>query len=241
MNIAIDFGNTSTKMGVFEGSEMLSFHNQILEDDIISILAQNNPSEIILSNVGVHRQSIVSKIEERYKLTVFSHKTPVPVTNQYATPNTLGLDRLAAVIGANELFPNENCLVIDMGTCITYDFISKEKEYLGGGISLGMAMRFKALNEFTANLPLLNYKSTDVNLIGNSTYDCIQSGVINGLKAELNGIIKEYIEQYKQLKVVLCGGDAKFFESYLKPFIFANHNLVLYGLNRILLSNEKNL
>jgi type III pantothenate kinase len=158
---------------------------------------------------------------------------PLPVVNLYATPLTLGVDRLAGVCGAQQIFPLQHCLVIDAGTCITYDFLDKEGKYYGGGISPGLKMRFQAVHTFTAKLPLVTPKG-HVPLIGNSTESCIQSGVVNGVLAELDGIIDQYGKKFEGLRVILCGGDAMFFENQLKASIFASPELVLIGLNSIL-------
>jgi type III pantothenate kinase len=160
-------------------------------------------------------------------------KLPLPITIKYATPETLGVDRIAGVCGAQQKFPGEPCLVIDAGTCITYDFINHDGEFLGGAISPGMMMRFQAVHTFTSKLPLVS-RPEKVVLIGDSTETCIQSGVIHGIVEELNGTIRRYQEEFAGLRVILCGGDARFFENNLKGAIFAVPELVLSGLNSIL-------
>ncbi|HEY5825470.1 MAG TPA: type III pantothenate kinase, partial [Cyclobacteriaceae bacterium] len=158
--------------------------------------------------------------------------------NGYATPTTLGVDRIAAVCGALEIYPNGNCLVVDTGTCINYEFIDAKGEYLGGAISPGIHMRLEAMHKFTARLPLVT-NNPDAQLIGNSTATCMQSGVTNGVIAEIEGIITRYSHLYPDLGVILSGGDYSLFENKLKPSIFVAPELVLSGLNRILLHNVR--
>jgi type III pantothenate kinase len=174
-------------------------------------------------------------IQARKKF-ILRHTLPLPITNHYATPATLGVDRLAGACGARQMFPGSNCLVIDAGTCITYDFLDAGGSYLGGGISPGLHMRFQAVHTFTKKLPLVQAVD-NINLIGNSTEQCIQSGVIHGVLEEVQGIIRQYREKFEDLKVILCGGDTHFFENQLKASIFAVPELVLSGLNSILIYN----
>ena len=146
---------------------------------------------------------------------------------------------MACAVGANFLFPNQNVLAIDAGTCITYDFTDKKSNYWGGGISPGLMMRFNALNTFTAKLPLVVPLGNPA-LIGNSTETAIQSGVVNGVTAEMDGIINRYEQKYPGLRVILTGGDGPFFENRLKASIFASPDLVLLGLNSVLIHNVGN-
>ncbi len=162
-------------------------------------------------------------------------ETLLPINKNYETPETLGSDRIAGAVGANFLFPNQNCLIIDMGTAIKYDYVSADGTFQGGIISPGKRIRFEALHTFTKRLPLV--EATEIpDLIGKSTITCIQSGVVNGIIAEVNGMIENY-KNLGDCQVILCGGDAPFFESRIKKPTFANSNLVLIGLNRILQYN----
>jgi type III pantothenate kinase len=151
----------------------------------------------------------------------------------YTTPKTLGVDRIAAVCGALQLFPQRDCLVIDTGTCITYEFLDRNARYHGGSISPGIAMRFEAMHRFTSRLPLVK-PEINVPLVGDSTESAMQSGVIQGVRAEVEGIIQKYTDQYPDLKVIICGGDVRFFENHLKQTVFVAPDLVLIGLNLIL-------
>jgi type III pantothenate kinase len=164
---------------------------------------------------------------------LFSQNTSLPIINKYRTPETLGKDRLAGVVGAQHLLPACDILVIDAGTAITYDFITSSGEFIGGSISPGIAMRYKALNTYTDRLPLLNYYD-NAKLIGDDTSTSIFSGVLNGAVAEMEGIIQQYREVYPGIKIILTGGDHNYFDKRLKIKTFAAPNLVLEGLNLIL-------
>lgn len=157
----------------------------------------------------------------------------------YESPDTLGMDRLAAVCGAKTLFPNENCLVVDFGTCITYDFIDSKRNYLGGAITPGMQMRFMSMNSYTESLPLIKEVSVDVATIGKTTEESMVAGVMLGIVGEVEKFSALYGEEYENLKVIFCGGDTNRFETITKDPIFAAPNLVLVGLNSILTYNNE--
>jgi type III pantothenate kinase len=171
---------------------------------------------------------------------ILDERTPLPIKVQYQTPQTLGKDRLAAVVGASFLQPEKDILVIDAGTAITYELIEASGIYLGGNISPGMSIRFKALNHFTGKLPLVQEEKEEVPLIGFSTKTAIQAGVVKGIIYEMDGYINELRSRYPELLVFLTGGHSFYFERRLKNTIFANINLVLTGLNRILEYNVEN-
>ena len=244
MNLAVDIGNHYTKLAVFNDDELVhsAAYKKFKLADLIALHGQFLFKNAILSDVSGDIEKTEKWLQEHTRYVKFTHQTPVPFTNSYKTPNTLGLDRIAAAAGAFAEFPNEHVLVIDAGTCITYEFIDDQGVYHGGGISPGMRIRFKALHRYTGKLPKLKKHEIDY-LIGQNTEESILSGVINGVVAEINGIVQRYESQFSQpvvgkpLKVVLTGGDAKFFESYIKSDIFAIPNLVLKGLNKILTCN----
>jgi type III pantothenate kinase len=235
MNLVIDNGNSASKVGIFN-HENLSEKLNMPEDELKDYLRNKTFEHVIASSVRTDADEILSWVNANGFKMKLSYRLPLPIKNMYKTPETLGVDRLAAVCGAQQLFEAENCLVIDAGTCITYDMLDKNGVYHGGAISPGLRMRFQALHTLTARLPLVSPVNR-AQLIGNSTETCIQSGVINGLIAELNGIIHEYESKFDDLQVVLCGGDALFFENKLKASIFASPELVLVGLNSILIYN----
>ncbi|HTJ49511.1 MAG TPA: type III pantothenate kinase [Cyclobacteriaceae bacterium] len=232
MNLIIDIGNSSAKVGIFNQQELIEKHVFASIAMLNLFLGNHSFKNSIISSVSSSPEEIQQHIQAEKKF-ILTKNLPVPTTNLYATPSTLGVDRLAGVCGARQLFPGKNCLVIDAGTCITYDFIDKEGNYHGGGISPGLSMRFQAVNTFTAKLPLVQAVKTPT-LIGNSTESCIQSGVILGLTEEIKGFVRLYEQEFEDLKVVLCGGDTVFFENQMKGSIFAVPELVLSGLNSIL-------
>ena len=176
-------------------------------------------------------------MQQRYAVFYLNHETKIPFLNKYATPETLGVDRIALISAAAKQYPQQNVLVIDAGTCITYDFLSAENEYLGGAISPGIAMRYKSLHTFTEKLPLLDANNPKI-LTGNSTTASIHSGVVNGVLYEIDGIISEYRKNYNNLTVILTGGDTHFLRDSIKNDIFANSNFLLEGLNHILEYNK---
>jgi type III pantothenate kinase len=238
--LILDFGNTLKKLAVFRGEELLEMRTTSL--DVVTEIEQLKNSyrgldTAILSTVVRIDIHLLQYLKSNFSFLLFDQDTPIPISNKYETPKTLGKDRLAAAIGAQLMFPAENVLVIDAGSSITYEFITKKGEYLGGAISPGLRLRSRALHEFTDQLPLVEL-SGHAELLGRNTLDCLRSGVLNGAIAELNSMIAQFIEQFGELKVILTGGDLKYFEKSLKYNIFASANLVLVGLNHILDFNE---
>lgn len=236
MNVVVDYGNTSAKVGIFRDHELVEKKVFDTEEKIRSFLENFSGDHIIVSSVSVDAARVIAWAVHFKKKFILTQALPLPVINRYSTPATLGVDRIAAACGARHMFPGENCLAIDAGTCITYEFLNAEGQYLGGGISPGLRMRFEAMHTFTARLPLVQPVEQPV-LVGTSTEQCMQSGAIYGLCDEIDGVISRYQEKFKDLKVILCGGDARFFENKLKAAIFAVPELVLSGLNSILIYN----
>jgi type III pantothenate kinase len=237
MIVAIDSGNTFSKVGVFRNGAIENTYEKSSYDDLIKLVMDLNPDHIIISSVNIPLADF-SRDLPASKLFLFDHLTPIPIRNSYKTPNTLGLDRIAVSVGAWTEFPGRNILIIDAGTCITYDFVNEGGEYLGGGISPGLQMRLNALHDYTTNLPMVDLKENP-SLIGNSTQDSILSGVVHGTLAEITGIIDLYEKKFKDIQVIFSGGNVKFFESKLKGRIFALPNLVLKGLYSIFSYNER--
>ncbi len=230
--LVFDIGNTRIKYGLFQHGKFIAEGVLSTSEEAISFAEDNNPEAMLVCSVGTAHTAILEHFPQAIGLTP---ETPLPITNNYGTPKTLGPDRLAGVVGARSIFPNDPCLVIDLGTCITYDFINEAGTYQGGGISPGMNLRYRALHEFTAKLPLLSFEDFP-ELIGSDTRSSMQSGVVNGLIAELDGIIDQYLQKHPKLKVLFCGGDASLFESRTKHRIFTEKALVLKGLFKILSS-----
>ena len=235
-NLIIDRGNTLTKWALFEEDELVKMGklDSKTSASLLDELMQLPECEsVLLSSVKRPSLTLERWVGKAKRGVVFTHETPIPVKNAYTTPETLGLDRLASAIGAWNRFPESNSLVVDMGTCIKYDFITAQGEYLGGNISPGMTMRFQALNRYTDKLPLLGYKEFD-SIYGNSTETAITIGVVQGVEQELKGTIACFEQQFGKINTLMTGGDASVFEKRLKVPIFAAPNLVLYGLNAIL-------
>ncbi len=236
MNIVIDSGNTYSKVGWFEDDKLIRYTTRLTFTELIEAVLAQAPESILFSSVSHTAADFENALGKSLKIFDLTPSTPLPIKKNYDTPQTLGADRIAASTGANFLYPGEDLVVIDMGTCITYDLIDKYAVFQGGLISPGVRMRFNAMHSFTKRLPLVEPDS-DPELIGKSTHSGMQSGVMNGVLAEMHGIIERYRHKSPDLRVLLCGGDAAFFESSLKPPIFAVPELVLIGLNRILTYN----
>ncbi len=243
MKLIIDIGNTLVKYAVFDKMEIVDLR---IEKEISVKTAQSIVSEhpgitiAFVSSVRKRNDHLGDLFQDKFRFIEFNNEVQIPFINSYQTPETLGKDRIAAVAGASELFPEINVLSIDAGTCITYDMLTKKAEYLGGGISPGIQMRFNALHTFTGKLPLINPEyEHEVSLIGKTTKDAILSGVQRAVLAEVDGIIDQYKVGFPDLKILITGGDYKYFDKYLKNNIFACPNLVLIGLKKILDFNEK--
>lgn len=245
--LVIDWGNTTVKTGWFNGSTLLDLRRYNSPDDLLTHLVGQPPMPIIVSSTSRSVEGIKSRLTAMgSEVWVLDSQTPVPIRKAYDTPHTLGADRVAAAVGALALFPGRDCLVLDLGTCLTADFVDSEGVFQGGLISPGLQMRLIAMHEQTARLPLINFKPGELSLewprlTAKNTQQAMQSGVVNGLLFEMNGIIDTYRQEQPETAVVLCGGDASSFESRLKGPIFAVPELVLIGLNRILRYNVENL
>jgi type III pantothenate kinase len=239
MNLAVDVGNTLIKVGLFENNSLIEVSSFKEKSEAISFIDEKKPERIVLSSVLADDNDFIEAISYTKAPLVLSNSTPLPITNSYKTPNTLGMDRISACIGAYSLYPSTNCLIIDCGTCIKCDCIDSEKRFHGGTISPGLKMRFEALAHFTAKLPLIKEREIDF-VMGRSTEESILSGVINGALFEIEGFIENYTKIFSQLNVILTGGDLRSFESKIKQHIFVIPNLVLLGLNKILLHNLSN-
>jgi len=220
---------------------MFSVAIEQLTVDHLKMLKDEHPqlTQAILSSVKPVDDEILKYLSENFDVFIeLDHQTELPIENLYQTPETLGKDRLAAAVGANELFPDQNLLIIDAGTAITYDLVSEKNQFVGGNISPGLQMRFKALNHFTGKLPLVSY-SDEFQTIGKNTTDAIRSGVQNGILYEIAQTIELFNKNYQNLQIVMTGGDSIFFDKKLNYSIFVHFNITLIGLNRILEHNAK--
>ena len=240
MNLIIDIGNSRIKIALYE-KDMLS--EIFLETDktvlkkIKKLFKLHQISSSIISIVKDVSSEITDYLQENSNFILVNHKFSFPFKNLYKTPKTVGVDRLVLSSAAVMLFPKTNVLIIDAGTCITYDFVSKDSEYFGGAISPGLKIRYKSLNDYTSKLPLLDLKQPK-SFIGNTTEESIHSGVVNGTLQEIDGVINQYKNKFSHLTIVLTGGDAKFLSKQLKSSIFANQNFLLEGLNKLLIFND---
>ncbi|RSC95874.1 type III pantothenate kinase [Tenacibaculum singaporense] len=242
MYLIIDVGNTRVKVAVFEIDtikEVFTFEKTNIISELKKIISNFSISNSIVSSVANFTDEETKKIVELLNPVFLDSNTKVPFENLYKTPKTLGVDRIALASAAIKKYPNQNVLVLDAGTCITYEFITDEGNYLGGAISPGIAMRYKALHTFTSKLPLLEANELE-NFIGTDTESSIHSGVINGVCNEIDGVIAQYQKKYSDLTVVLTGGDTYFLSKQLKSVIFAHPNFVLEGLHTILIHNLAN-
>jgi type III pantothenate kinase len=234
MNLTIDLGNTFAKTGLFNEGKLLEVNWKLSYDELKAYVARIRPTQIIVSSVSYSEEQLKQEFSGiTPHIILLKNNTPIPLTKCYDTPQTLGADRIAAAIGAKVLYPESNCMIIDLGSCITYDLIDDKDNFLGGIISPGVRMRFKAMNTFTQRLPLLTPESIPT-LIGKSTQHAMQSGVMNGILIEINGLIEQYDSVLTKINVILCGGDATFFANRIKYPNFVIPELVLIGLNRIL-------
>lgn len=233
--LIIDQGNTLIKVALFSGTTLLwvqgyeTITRQMIED--LKLEAYNIKAGIV-SSVSSDADSIIGLFPE-IQWVILDKDTSLPIINRYDTPDTLGKDRLAGAVAGAHIYPGKNVLIIDAGTAITYDMVNSMNQYVGGSISPGINMRFKALHTFTKRLPLYEPAMYD-KLTGTDTYQSIMSGVMVGARAEMDGIINEYEQKYQSLITILTGGDAIYFDKKLKSNIFATSNLVLSGLNLIL-------
>ena len=243
MILTIDVGNTRIKGAVFERDILLEqfvFEKKELEKKITTILEKyKNIGFLTVSSVGNLEKQNFLVFENRVKVHFVTHNDVFPFDNKYETPHTLGIDRMVLAAGAVLKFPGQNRLVIDAGTCVTYDFIDDQDNYIGGAITPGLNLRYKVLNDYTSKLPLLALGSPK-GVIGGSTAESIHSGVVNGLVYEIDG----FIEKYKQLSlnfiIILTGGDTDFLAKRLKNTIFANSNFLLESLNQTFQYKIKN-
>ena len=240
MNLVVDIGNSRIKIGVFKDKHLI--HQSVFPSSNFSeikkiLISFPELKFAIVSSVLSHSKELLNLLSHKLNCLELNFNTRLPIKNVYNTPETLGNDRLAAAVGAFARFPKNNCLIIDAGTCMKYDFIDSEGNFHGGAISPGMEMRFKALNAFTDRLPLISCNEEFNKLTGSTTTESILSGVQNGITEEVVGMIRRYQEQYLKINCVLTGGDWQFFENALKNSIFAAPFLLLEGLNEILLFN----
>ena len=243
MILTIDVGNTNIKVAVFKQVNLIEkfiFQKNDLKNNFQNILKNYpNCTNAVLSSVGKLDENDILWLKNHFHLLEISQNSNLQFENLYGSPKTLGVDRMVLSAGAVLLYHNQSVLVIDAGTCVTYDFITKEKEYLGGAISPGLRLRYESLHNYTAKLPLLPKKNPEY-FIGNNTDESIHSGVVNGLCYEIEGYISEYSVKNEQFTIILTGGDANFLANRLKSTIFADENFLLKSLQQLYTYNLHN-
>lgn len=241
LQLVLDIGNTRVKSGIFEGNRLVE--QAIWADWTLEELSrygnQAGADRVIVSSVAAYDPATRYSLEKTFvRVLELTHETPLPFRNEYQTPETLGKDRLAAVAGAQALFPGEHCLVVDCGTCIKYDLLTAEGVYRGGNIAPGAAMRIRAMHTFTARLPEVGMAMPD-DAIGHSTETALQNGALRGAALEIEGFVRLFEQRVQPLRVILTGGDADFFLPHLPVSSLTSElNLTLTGLNHILQFNE---
>lgn len=239
MNLCIDIGNSFIKYAVFKGDELILYKrvNKLLVDQIKKIKNKHSIESCILSTTRKTKINFENYLSRSFKYIRLDHSTKLPFKNSYSTPKTLGKDRLAAVAGAQHLFPKKNCLVFDIGTCMTADLITKEGIYLGGNISPGKDLRIRSMHDYTSALPLVRSK-INKEIIAKTTVSALQNGANYGLILEIEALARRIKREMGQINVILTGGDALRFGEFIECKKFVEPNLVLVGLNTILKYNE---
>lgn len=241
MNLAIDIGNTRTKLGLFDGNRLVeqAIWTAWTLEELVSYGNQAGVDRVILASVALPDPETRRNLADVFPVVLeLTHETPLPFRNSYRTPETLGRDRIAAVAGAQALFPGQNCMVIDCGTCIKYDLLEGGDTYAGGNIAPGAAMRIRAMHTFTARLPQVPVVMP-AETVGYSTETALQNGALRGAALEILGFVQLFGKAFESLQVILTGGDAAFFEPHLPvPRLHIEPHLVLHGLNHILQYND---
>lgn len=241
-NLIVDSGNTTIKMFLFYDGEiaqkMVCSELPELLPTLKASVSLDNIDRCIVSSVSISQSEIAEVLRPFFPVLEFSPRLNLPIIIKYGTPETLGSDRVAAVVGAVSRYPDRNVLVIDSGTAITYDIVTDKREYLGGNISPGLKTRFRALHNFTGKLPLLQVDDSMEGLFGTNTNEAIGLGVQNGILYEVEATVREFSRRFDDLLVVFTGGDSFFFEKRINFSNFAEPYLVAFGLNEILEFND---
>jgi type III pantothenate kinase len=237
VNLTVDIGNSSAKAALFDSAGGQWRIERIAVEELLADFPEGIDRAIMVSTAGAAPE-LENAIKGRVaRFIKFDHTTPLPIENLYSTPATLGADRLAAAVGAHTLFPDRTMLVVDFGTAITYDIVTAEGQYLGGNISPGAGMRFRALHDYTEALPLGKLPEGESTFPARDTLSAIESGVVRGIVAETEHYITASREMYGASGVIFTGGDAEYFARQVNFPIFAVSELVFQGLNAILEHN----
>jgi len=243
--LCIDWGNTLVKAAIFDGEHKTLAAKQFDANDAASsltdLIASHQPQGAIVSSVAGNMSGIEATLRESMQhVLMLDMNTSLPVMNAYSSPESLGTDRLAIAVGAQSAFPDKNILAISLGTCVTYNFVQKNKAFRGGAISPGLQMRLRAMHEWTDKLPEVKPEG-EILLLGYDTATCMRSGAIYGMASEIDGMVNAFADQYPDFNAVLTGGDAALLANKLKTRIFADPDLLMKGLNLILKHNVPQL
>lgn len=236
MNLAIDIGNTRVKTGVFDLDALVDtqVYDRIDDISLQSLINDHGVTHVILASTGAEIE--IESIQAPGVLLRFTALTPVPIESRYKTPETLGRDRLAGMVAASWLYPDSNVLVIDAGTCITFDFLEKSGKFMGGNIAPGLDMRYQAMHQFTQRLPSVERGDTGT-LLGETTQEAMQNGGMMGMLMEIAGYIEMLRNKYSEIQIMLTGGDAQYLADHLNTPLTVQPHLILIGLNQILQFN----
>ena len=238
MNLVIDIGNSAIKAALFDQHQLQHQYANITPTQLTQLVRADTTTAIILSSVAAIPDFLLEAARDTQHVVRLDAHTPLPFHNDYATPQTLGTDRIAAVAGAHFLYPRRNVLVIDTGSCITYELLDEQAHYRGGSISPGLHMRLRAMHTFTARLPLVELDvAQTVSLVGSQTSEALRSGAVHGTAAEITQMIRMYADKFADLQVVMCGGDATYLSRFMTQHAPIIPELVLIGLNTILQFN----
>jgi len=239
-NYCIDIGNSFIKHAVLQDGEIVYYKRvkKLLVREIKALQSKWNFEHAILCSTRKSTPRFLNYLKKNLNLSVLNHKTKLPFKNAYATPKTLGKDRLAAVAGALHLYPGKNCLIFDIGTCMTIDYLTKKKVFMGGNIAPGKDLRLKSMHDYTSALPLVKAKFDNA-ILGKSTKSALQNGAIYGICLEIEGMVARMNRKSGPINVILTGGDAIKFGELLECKKFVIPNLVLIGLDSILVHNVK--
>jgi len=238
-NLIVDIGNSFIKLAIYKGDKLVTKKSQktVLVRDIKAIFKKYKFKNVIVSTVRQKNPRFVQHLSKNYHLLLLSYKTKTPIVNTYKTPKTLGLDRLAGAVGGFKKFQRKDVLIIDLGTCAKYDFVDKAGVYHGGNIAPGLEMRLESMHILTSKLPRVK-RSNKNKTLGQTTTEALQNGAVLGLKSEIEGFIKTLTKKKGKITVILTGGDSEYFGEMIESKIFVLPNLVLDGLNEILLYNQ---
>ncbi|MBS1588207.1 MAG: type III pantothenate kinase [Bacteroidetes bacterium] len=242
--LCIDWGNSLVKAAIFEADKII--HHEQLDPNaalstLVGLIEIHQPQGAILSSVVSNMADVQMHVREKVAhFLKLDMNTFLPIMNAYSSPETLGVDRLAIAVGAQAAFSDKNVLAISLGTCITYNFVQKNKAFRGGAISPGLHMRLKSMHEWTDRLPEVK-PDGEVLLLGYDTETCMRSGAVFGMASEIDGMVTAFADQYPDFNAVLTGGDSAMFVNKLKSKIFADPDLLMKGLNLILLHNVPQL